>query len=198
MKTNLLSKVNLVLCGVMTFAALSASAQIEDVAAGRLSETFARAKTEKEIDSRSKKAIESIALKMNVKSSEVFDFFKEKSRNMTPAQNAAWTSLFNLAADVRGAKTKDDFAAIETAKSAISSFITLKTSKIGDNLSFNEVDLAKAQKEWTLTQKKKYAKVLREAVGIVQAGGVVTMDDAFIAAMKKEGIYDKYLEGCKR
>jgi hypothetical protein len=121
----------------------SAHAQIEESGIGKLSEAFAEAKTEQDVNLRTGAELDLIASHMSVNRKVVFDFFKERAPKMTDASNAAWSELLSRAAPRREA-TADDFMQAELDASNIASFISVKVTQVADNLPFNEIDLAKS------------------------------------------------------
>lgn len=182
---------------LLLFTATSYAQEAEKGRLGKISDIFERAKTDAEVTKRLSDFLDKIAAEMKVPRSQVFNFFKEESKNMSEASSVAWNSLLNgTKVKSRGNVTQDDFTNAELTSELVGSFITAKNTKIIKNLPFNEVDLAQVSKTWDLKQKTNFSRVLKRTAEIAQNGSIPTLNDAFTQALKELGYYDEYQKGC--
>ena len=137
-----------------------------------------------------------LSQRMGIPAKELAEFFKseENDKKLLPRMRAAWTMLLENSMPVGKTPSAQEIERANILASTLGSFMKMRRSGLANDLSgtIDEEILLSMQKNYTLSQRTRFAKVIHEASDIAHVSGSAgTMKDAFRKALEKEGYLAK-------
>jgi hypothetical protein len=129
-----------------------------------------------------------ITAKLRITQGEFIDFFdaQERAGKRTESSDLAWAKLLSLThVPMRADVTEADFESAQIAGDTAGAFMRMKLHIEVDNLRISPEELATIQTNWTLQERRDFAKVIQRAAEIVGDRGTAKPQEAYERALRE-------------